>query len=435
MHNDLNDVDILINKFLVDRQLGLVTLHKLYFKNDNYKSYRVFIEELFYELQNTCKVFISKNNCTEGLEDYLFYAANDFCKKQNPPLVKKSKDFICPGCLFLGKQNLLINQSDLICQECLDCYKKTDDPKWIKFFTTFKKHAKIGFRCIDCSRFIPQPFSKSTDIICPYIDCLFVGSSNDLKKMIHPNSDSKIENFKTIKENFHLNNEINVLDNTEISEEMKLKIKTITEVIDQQISAIHWDSFNFNVKHKLFAYQAFKKIIEQCPIEMSSYLLEKSRSGGFQHKLFQEYVSILESNLPLIYKKNNEVFSIQSLLDSKLSLFDGISSFEGQINNKGVIKNNTQEIYIGGRKASYVKPFYIGKLLNVVLSDTDEPIMHLVESYSFSRIKLTSIPKSLKVKVSHLRIAPHYQMGAMVYINRARTHIIDEVNYLLKNQI
>src|SRR6185312_11721707 len=97
---------------------------------------------------------------------------------------------------------------------------------------------------------------------------------------------------------------------------------------------------------------------------------------GFQNKLFQEYISILESNLPIGYKKNKELKAIQSLLDPQLSIFDGISTFESIINDKCIIKNNTQEIYMSAKRALHVKPFFIGKLLNIKLLESNEPIMH-----------------------------------------------------------
>jgi hypothetical protein len=431
---NLIDVDNLVNKFLLDRQSGLVTLHKIYFKNNHQVSYRAFVEELFEELKAGCVTFINKNNSIEDIETYLFYIANAFGKKQTIPIVKKNKEFICPGCLFLGKENLLSQEVQLICYDCVDSSKKATESKWLDFFNCFKKHSKVGFRCADCDRFIPQPLSKSTNIICPYIDCLFVGSSNDLKKMTHPNLDSKIKHVSIASGIQIADDEADVTTKIEIQQDLELKIKIIKEVIDQQSSAIYWNSFNFTIKHKAFVYQAFKNVLEKFPIEMTSYLLDASRSGGFQHKLFQEYISILESNLPIPYKKNKEIKSIQSLLDSELSLFDGMSVFDGEITKNCVIKNNTQEVYIGGRKASHVKPFYIGKLLNVVMTDTNEPIMHLVKDYSFSRIKLSEMPKSTKVTVTHLRVPPHYQMGGMVYVNRIRKKIIDKVSLLLENK-
>lgn len=433
---NLIDVENLVNKFLLDRQPGLVTLHKIYFKNNNQVSYRAFVEELFEELKDGCITFINKNNGVDGLESYLFYIANAFCKKQSIsiPDAKKHKEYICPGCLALGKQSLLNEESSLTCTDCYDSYKKATEPKWLGFFGLFKKHSKIGFRCTDCDRFIPQPLSKSTNITCPYIDCFFVGSSDDLKKMTHPTSESKIKHVSIANLVQIADDEADVVTKIEIQQELDFKLKLLKEVIDQQCSAIHWNSFSFTVKHKVYVYQAFKNLLDKFPIEMTAYLLDASRSGGFQNKLFQEYISILESNLPIPYKKNKQIKSIQSLLDPELSLFDGISTFDATITSKGDIKNNTQEMYIGGRKAAHVKPFYIGKLLNVVLTETKEPIMHLVKSYSFSRIKLSEMPKSLNVTVTHLRVPPHYQMGGMVYINRIRKKIIDKVNLLKDKQ-
>jgi hypothetical protein len=113
-------------------------------------------------------------------------------------------------------------------------------------------------------------------------------------------------------------------------------------------------------------------------------------------------------------------------------LFDGISIFDGVVTDKLSIKNGTKEFYIGGRKATYAKPFYIGKLLNVIETKTKNTLIHLVKEYSFSRIRMQGIAPGTLVTVTHLRVPPHYQMGGMVYVNRVRKKIVDRAKLLLK---
>ena len=86
---------------------------------------------------------------------------------------------------------------------------------------------------------------------------------------------------------------------------------------------------------------------------------------GFQCKIFQEYIRLLEETLPFSFKKSKKVYVVESLLDENVSLFDGVSNFEGVINENGVIKNRTMEFYIGGRQGSITRPYYIGKLLSL----------------------------------------------------------------------
>ena len=46
---------------------------------------------------------------------------------------------------------------------------------------------------------------------------------------------------------------------------------------------------------------------------------------------------------------------------------------------------------------------------------------------------MKNVKPGTEVSVSHLRIPPHYQMGAMVYINRARKIIIDHFEKYYKD--
>jgi hypothetical protein len=249
------------------------------------------------------------------------------------------------------------------------------------------------------------------EIICPYFDCLFVGKASDLKKMHHP----------TLQKNQII--EIEKNSNVTIQPTNNSKIK---EVIESQLNNLLYTNYNFTVKHKSLVYQAILNLLDKFPEQMSNYLMFQSRSGGFQHKIFQEYISLLEKSLPFVYKKNNKVFRINNLLDSNLCLFDGISVFECLVDNN-MVKNQTKEYYIGGRLAKHNKPYYIGKLLNIVDKSTKLSIMDNVTEYSFSKIKLRDIVPGTPVIVTHLRVPPHYQMGGMVYVNRIRKKIVDEI--------
>jgi hypothetical protein len=123
--------------------------------------------------------------------------------------------------------------------------------------------------------------------------------------------------------------------------------------------------------------------------------------------------------------KNRKPIKIDSLLDDNLCLFDGISVFDGIVNDKLVIKNETKEFYIGGRKAAYTKPFYIGILLKVIQRDTEVTLTKFVKEYSFNKIYMHDIKPGTLVTVTHLRVPPHYQMGGMAYVNRIRKKIVD----------
>lgn len=440
--NNLLEIDVLVADFLHKHAQGISTMHHIYFQTDNALSLRALIIELTDELRTGCVSFFNKNDNLEELNPYLFYIANSFCKRKAVPQIKKKTEYLCPGCLFLGKNNLLIDNKIFSCGECQGELKLTDDPKKVLFFRNFFKHNKSGYKCRDCERFIPHPLDEAPIICCPYFDCCFVGSIYSLKKMHHPTSQSNPEKLildtskdgqKCVKDNI-ISDEIDVVSKIEITEDLDRKIYLIKEAMEFQSNNLAYSSSNFTLKHKLLCYQAFSNILDIFPEEMVGYLLNNTRSGGFQSKVFQEYIKLLEASFPFSFKKNNKMYKVESLLDDNLSLFDGISKFSGIINEKCQIKNATTEFYIGGRAASYTKPYYIGKLLNVVDKKTNLSLMNKVMEYGFSRIKLKDVVPGEEVTVTHLRVVPHYQMGGMVYVNRIRKKIIDRVISSLNKQ-
>lgn len=439
---NLTDVDSLIDAFLQENRQGIATMHRLYFHNDDPLSIRSLIAELMDELRTGCVTFINKSYEMSEINSYLFYIANDFFKKRAVPQAQKKKtDYLCPGCLFLGKE-VLIGESNKVfkCDNCEDALKKETNPQRVSFFRTFFRHNKLGYHCQDCDRFIPHPTDDSPTVFCPYFDCCFVGSWSNLKRMHHPSTQSNIElltldvsqDSKSHFKDLIPDTAMNAQSQMEIHEALEEKIQLLHDVIEYQQNNVPYSSSDFTVKHKCLAYQAFDNLLKIHPEEMVNYLLNESRSGGFQHKVFQEYIRLLEGSFPFTFKKNNKLYQVDSLLDEQLNLFGGISKFDAIVNDKLVIKNNTQEFYIGGRKAKVTKPYYIGKLLGVIDKSNKKPITEHVVEYSFSVIKLKDIEPNTKVTVTHLRVPPHYQMGGMVYINRIRKKIVDRAHQLLQ---
>lgn len=431
------NIDDVINDFINKHTQGIKTIHRLYLKTDNELSVRAFTAEVFEELKKGYVTFVSKGYPLEELDPYLFYIVNSIGKSKNLPIESKNKsDYLCPGCLFLGKENVLTFHKTFNCDLCFYEFKRAKEPFWISFYETFKVHNKSGFKCPDCDRFIPQPLDGSTEIVCPYISCFFVGEVSTLKSMHHPSSKSKLEIYSLdLSKNNLSSHEASSLDKLQIREDLESKVKIISDAIDGMMYSLPFKNQNLVSKHKALICQAIKNILSSDPIDTVSYLLDNSRSGGFQHRIFQEYIKLLEESFPLFYQEKNKQSKIESLLDERLGIFEGISTFNGVVNEHATIKNNTQEFYIGGRKAAYAKPYYIGKLLNVLLEDNNLPVMNLVSNYTFSKIKINGLKTGTKVIVSHLRIPPHYQMGGMTYVNRVRKHIVDKSKILIKNNV
>ena len=433
---NLMDVDLLVETFLKEREQGIATMHRIYFKGGDQISLRALKEEVKEELRTGCVCYLNKESSLEDLNNYLFYIVNAFCKKISHPFIAKQKiEYICPGCLFLGKECAALNFEEVFrCEECRFELKETSDPKKAFFFTIFATHNKRGYHCSDCDRFIPHPLNNSTQVSCPYFDCLFVGPISDLHKMHHPASKSNPEKLildvsqesgLSMKDNVP-SQEIDAHTQVEMAEDLQEKVQALQEIIETQKNCVPYSSSEATVKHKQFVYQAFANLLKDFPADMVSYLLDNRESHmGFQHKIFQEYISLLEQSFPLYVTKRKKLYKIDSLLDNTLFLFDGISVFEGSVNDRLTIKNGTQEFYIGGRKAFYTKPYYIGKLLNIIHRDTKASLMHLVKDYSFSKIRMHDIETDTPTIVTHLRVPPHYQMGGMAYVNRIRKKIVD----------
>ncbi len=390
-----------IHDFFHKYQNGIHTLYVTYAKK---YSKEEFLENLEDHLLDKVHNF-----SVEDINNILFYTSNQFAKSC---LSFTKKNYICPGCLYFNKINVLSGSKILDCKQCRQELKQCKDEKYLRLYRYFAYHYKAGCRCNGCNRFIADNKSKD-NIICPYPDCSFIGNFSDLKKMHHP----ALNNAETISPS--------PVTTAKLEDKIfNNKVLLINKIVEKQSNQLAFGGSTFTVKHKLFVYQAFKELLHQFPDQMVDYLLSSSRSGGFQHKIFQKYVSLLENSFPLQIRKNKKFTLISNLLDKNLCLFDGISTFEAIVKNQS-IKNNTSEYYIGGRSATYSKPYYIGKLLSVLNKETKESITHLVKEYSFNKIKI-DVPDNTLVQVTHLRVPPHYQMGGMVYVNRIRKAIIDE---------
>lgn len=433
---NLMDVDFLVEEFIKEREQGIAALHRMHFKGGDQLSLRALKEEIVEELRTGCVTFINKEAPIEELNNYLFYIVNAFCKKMSRPSTAKQKaEYICPGCVFLGKEySALLFDKVFKCDECEYALKETVDPKKQHFFGTFSIHNKHGYHCPDCQRFIPHPLDNSQNVSCPYFDCFFVGPVNDLHKMHHPTSKSNPEKLILdasqdggfiLKDNVP-SHEVDAHTQLEVAEDLQDKLEILQEIIETQSNNVPYSSSDATVRHKQYVYQAFANLLEESPVEMVGYLLNQHDSYmGFQHRVFQEYIKLLEAALPFFVTKNKKLYKIESLLDNTLCLFDGISIFDGYVGDNISVKNRTKEFYIGGRKAAYTKPYYIGKLLNVIHRDTKVPLLHLVKDYSFSKIRMQDIDPGTPVTVTHLRVPPHYQMGGMAYVNRIRKKIVE----------
>lgn len=429
----ISDIDVLVSDFVEEYRDGISSIHRFHFPNHDTLALNAFIAEISDELKSGCISYINNHDSLDSLNSYLFYIVNVNAKKRTEYKPKKATEYLCPGCLFLGKTNLVVdNRGILSCDECNSSLQSSKDPKLIEFLNVFVHHSKKGYRCNNCERFIPH--TNDEIIICPYLDCCFIGDAKDLKRMNHPSAQSNLE--KLVADVSIVNamaSTVSPDDSLEAKTDLLNQLSVIKDVIGSLKNSVPYTSTDFTAMHKQQAYQAFMNLLEKHPEGMVDYLLFSSRSGGFQNKIFQEYIRLIEESIPFCFQKGKKVFRVESLLDDNLGLFNGISVFDAIVTDKCEVKNNTQEFYIGGRKASYVKPYYIGKLLNVIDSK-QESLLDKVVEYNFSKVRLRDIKPGTTVTVTHLRVPPHYQMGGMVYINRARKKIVTKSLAVLENE-
>lgn len=212
-----------------------------------------------------------------------------------------------------------------------------------------------------------------------------------------------------------------------MNQELHHNVLLLKNTIQSQMNAVHFTSPEFTLAHKLCMYQAFLNLIEKYPEKMVCSLFSLKKNTGLQHKIFQEYISLLEKKIPFSFKKNGKFYQINSLLDPELTIFDGVSVFDAIVSPKKEIKNNTKEFYVGGRKGAYSKIYYIGKVLDIINLENKQSIVSDILEYSFSKIKMKTTSPKTNVQVIHLRIPPHYQMGGMLYLNRIKQKITDEI--------
>lgn len=200
----------------------------------------------------------------------------------------------------------------------------------------------------------------------------------------------------------------------------------ISSVIEEQINILSFSKTNFTLNSKKAALNSYLNVYRKNPQLIFNSLVGRKRSGGLQNILFKEFVSEIEASLPFLIFKNKKRLLVSDLMSPVLNIFDGISKFSSTINDKLKIKNETKEFYIGGRLGAIAQPYYIGRIISIT-DDKGIDLISNVEDYTFNFIKMKSLSVGQMVNVIHYRTYPHYQMGAMTYINRARQLLIEQL--------
>lgn len=471
-----DDLDLWVVPELLEfykEKLSYLT-YKSYGTSSNVVSNAAFKEQAKILLRSSCYSFLFKMehwrtgrdlnsyllSCLKRLSGKLFYDAESI-KKTNIP--------ICPGCKFLGNKEFLYPESDLLrCKLCTqEAERLSQDIKYnghkdfkttilfesrLKIHKSFSLHSMSGYKCPECERFIPKSLDGKFGISCPYTDCSFSGKIDNLQKKIHPvgfgqkqdrslqetiysgfDSGSEIELQSLFSDESTVNPDIII----EMRENYELEYKTLQQVLEEQTQQIKRNNSSTTMLQKLSMYEAYKNMLEKYPEDMVSYLVHRKQNSEYpiQSRIFQEYVKIIEESLPYDIKiSGDEKYTIYSLTDPNLQLFLGKSEFNAIVGTDLVIHNGTKETYVGSLTFKDYGSCFIGQLINIVNQKTGLSIKDKVKNYTFSKIQMEDILPGIEVTVSHYRIHSHYEVGALVFLQRIRRSIVDSIFFRLHGQ-
>lgn len=355
---------------------------------------------------------------------------------------------ICPLCkIDKNKEFLEFSDGLYHCARCNDIIHHFSNSLDSFSFTVrkiFANHSKKGVRCPDCKKWVPDSAFDNGIFPCPY-NCGFIGNYSEYHPGSHPvaltnrkvSSLDKELNINNSPSEKSLSDKISSSSVTEyeefiLTENLEYEFNLIKEVLFQQQKILHNTTTSATFLQKTLMYQAFINILEKLPYEMTMYLGHQKNVSKLplQCQIFQEYVDLVFDHLPFSIVKGKNKYDIVDPCDPRLSLFLGVSTYQSQVQDNGIIPNNTKENYIGGKQVKDYGPCFIGKLISVKCDEAD--VTDNVHYYTFNEIK-TSLPKDIKVEVKHFRIASHYEMHSLVFLQRIRRAVVDKV-YLLLNK-
>jgi hypothetical protein len=211
------------------------------------------------------------------------------------------------------------------------------------------------------------------------------------------------------------------------AQDLDADLNIIKEVISVQKSRLAMHPKHRTIK-KMFMYKTLESLIESDPEDMIGHFIYQKNFGErpILSKIFQKYVSIIESNLPLkVMNEYGVEVEIYSLNAPELGLFLGLSEYTSFVKPSGLVSNETHEIYTG---AECNGPCFIGLLCDVLELKTGKSLLSNVEYYTFNSIKMNNfVAPETMVKVIHYRIPPHYEMMGLVLLNRLKKKVIESV--------
>lgn len=381
---------------------------------------------------------------------------------------KKTSIPVCPACKHLKKREFLLNEEHLLkCKECaqqlenIESELKSEKDSTViailngrkRLFKAFQLHTRKGYRCPDCSEFIPESCNGQHGISCPYPGCHFFGNIDELEVMSHPvaltrridvslqapvDAYAHASGSKDLEHQDLIRANDSALDILTVTESFESDKELLLSTLKEQKEQITRTNSQGTLLQKSLMYDAYIRMINNNPDDMINYLIKGKKCEDYpiQSKIFQEYVNLMYDALPCVITRGGKDYEINSLLDPNLSLFEGISTFEATVRSNFTIPNNTIEQYIGGRKFKSYGPCFIGSIIDITNKITGESIKDKIKKYSFVDVefKYDSIPIGTSVIVKHYRIRSHYETGALVYLQRCRKRIVSSIQKKLSRK-
>jgi hypothetical protein len=421
------------------------------------------------ELRTALSTFLfKKEHWRNGrdLDPYLRLCLNRLATRRSweTNSVKVKSAPVCPLCRESGRKEILrLEDGVLRCYNCTEVSERIlDEIKANKADTflqckynvhsKFALHSKKGYRCPDCSKFIPESLTHNGKVTCPYDDCIFSGLEIDVDACTHPTvsfNDRSVQSIGKLPTRSSQNDSkrkyVSALTDGSVStdayydvkSQFETELKILTTVICEQLERVKRTNSKSTATQKLLMYKAYQKMLDKHPIEMVAYLVHRDQRSDFpiQARIFQTYAKLVEDFMPFTITKRGEEIDIVDLTSPDLALFNGISEFETKVRPNHTIPNETKEEYIGGRSYKNYGPCFFGKIIDIIDLKTGESIKDQMVEFSFSQIKMKdSVEYGRPVKVTHYRILSHYEMDSLVFLQRTRRDIVDSVHFRLNNE-
>lgn len=424
---------------------------------------KAFRAEAALQLRSACETFFFKKEhwkTDRPLNQYLLTVLNRLAEdlSRDHAATNRTYSCVCPRCKNLGRKEYLNSEDKLLrCVFCtqelerlLDGFSSKTVAEQITIrcesigLKVFSLHSRAGYRCPDCSRFLPRNSQRNSQtdgsIACPFVHCNFLGKVETLIPMSHPTG------IRT-RSQFSLNQQVGETDTAPTFQEMLAdeatldietqivleektiqEFKVLNEVIQEQLDqAIRNDDERAKLQ-KVTMYRAYQEMIKKYPDDLLAHLVHgKMRTDYALHaRIFQQYADLIIDQLPMSLIKNKKKINIVELTDPNLGLFLGISTFQAKV-SQSQIQNLTTEMYVGSRLFNNYGPCFFGKIIDIIEVETKKSLKDRIKDYSFSEIKMSGVEDGTVVEVQHYRIASHYEVGSLAYLQKVKKNICNRV--------